>query len=72
MKTFWDDFGKYVGVQGIMGLMLLGGFIYASVAQIVLPDAYTNLMTLVIGFYFAKNGVSVLAGLHDVLAKKGK
>ena len=65
VKTFWDGFAKYLGVQGLMGLALVGGFIYASLAQIQLPDLYTNVMTLVVGFYFAKNGVGILSALKN-------
>ena len=65
-KVFWEDFNKYVGVQGLMGLGLVGGFIYASLAGLTLAENYTSLMTLVIGYYFAKNGVGILAALRGV------
>ena len=66
VKSFWEDFNKYVGVQGIMGLGLVGGFIYASITLITLPENYTSIMTLVIGYYFAKNGVGILAAFRGV------
>lgn len=65
IQVFWEGFGKYVGVQGIMGLVLLGGFVFATLKQIALPELYSNLMTLVIGYYFAKNGVGILAALNS-------
>lgn len=65
LQVFWEGFGKYVGVQGVMGIMLLGGFVYASLEEIVLPALYSNMMTLVIGYYFAKNGVGILAALSN-------
>jgi hypothetical protein len=59
----WEDFAKYVGVQGLMGLILVFGFVYGSLQSIVLPDNYLSMMTLVIGYYFAKNGVGIIAAL---------
>lgn len=61
--SFWEGFAKYIGIQGIMALGLVGGFIYTSIAQLPLPDLYTNVMTLVVGYYFAKNGVGIIAAL---------
>jgi hypothetical protein len=66
VKSFWEEFNKFVGVQGIMGLGLVGGFIYASIAQVTLPENYTNIMTLVVGYYFAKNGVGIVAAIRGV------
>ena len=65
-QGFWEGFAKYLGVQGIMALALVGGFIYATIAQLPLPDLYTNVMTLVVGYYFAKNGVGIIAAITGV------
>lgn len=62
----WEAFNKYIGVQGILAVVLLCGFVAAIFARITLPDLYDNLMTFVIGFYFAKNGVGVLTQLANV------
>lgn len=64
--TNWEAFNKYIGVQGILAIVLLGGFVGSIFAHITLPDLYDNLMTFVIGFYFAKNGVGVIAQLASV------
>jgi hypothetical protein len=45
---------------------LVGGFIYASIAQVTLPENYTHIMTLVVGYYFAKNGVGIVAAIRGV------
>jgi len=66
----WENFNKYMGVQGIMGLALVGGFIYASLAEVILPELYANMMTLVVGFYFAKNGVGILAAVSGFTKPK--
>jgi hypothetical protein len=64
VKSTWEDFNKFVGVQGLMALVLLSGFVFASVKQTPLPEIYMNLMTLVVGYYFAKNGVGIVAALR--------
>ena len=46
IESSWEGFNKYMGVQGILGLMLVTGFIFASVRGIVLPELYNNMMTL--------------------------
>jgi len=56
----WEAFNRYVGVQGILALALLAGYLYASMVQIVLPEGYTPIMTTVFGFYFAKNGRGII------------
>ena len=73
VQANWEGFNKYVGIQGLMGMILLLGFVYASLTSIQLPDLYTNVMTLVIGYFFAKNGVGILSSVKGVIeAQKGK
>jgi len=57
----WGGFAKYVGIQGIMALALVGGYIAAPYVGVVLPEGYTEITTFVCGFYFAKNGVPIIA-----------
>jgi hypothetical protein len=59
----WENFAKYVGVQGIMGVLLLLSIIGLLFAKIEVPQFLYNMLTLVIGFYFAKNGVGIVAAL---------
>lgn len=66
MEKFGEWFGKYVGVQGLMGLGLVGGYIFMATSGATIPEDYKSLMTLVLGFYFAKNGVSVLEKLKGL------
>lgn len=58
--SFFEGFAKYVGIQGLLSLGLGGGYIYASIAGVQLPEGYTEIVTLVLGFYFAKNGPVVV------------
>ncbi len=53
-------FGTYVGVQGLIALALAGGYIAAPFAAVTLPEGYTELLSLTVGFYFAKNGVPAI------------
>ena len=55
-----EQFGKYVGVQGIVFLLLSVGYIAAPFVEVVLPEGYTEILTLTFGFYFAKNGVAAI------------
>lgn len=63
--TGWAAFGKYVGVQGILAFVLIGGYVIASVGRIQLPDTYNNLTFAVLAYYFAKNGV----GIMDIITR---
>ena len=58
--SFWEGFARYVGIQGLLALGLGAGYIYAAVAGVPLPEGYTELVSLVLGFYFAKNGVPLV------------
>ncbi len=60
MKTF----NKYVGIQGIVMLMLISGFVFAELTGVALSDLYQGIMTTVTGFYFAKNGVGIVAAMR--------
>ncbi|KKK61042.1 hypothetical protein LCGC14_3018290 [marine sediment metagenome] len=59
-ETKMETFGKYVGVQGIVFVALAAGYIVAPFADVVLPEGYTEILTLTFGFYFAKNGVAAI------------
>ena len=57
---FWKGFSTYIGVQGLIVLTLVAGFVYATLNSIALPDNYGELLALSFGFYFAKNGVGIM------------
>ena len=61
---FWEGFAKYVGIQGILALALGAGFIAAPFTGTELPQGYTELTSLVVGFYFAKNGVGIVSSIR--------
>lgn len=62
----WAAFGKFVGIQGVLALVLVIGYVIASLTNVMLSDTYVNITFAVIGFYFAKNGVGIL----DVIRSK--
>ncbi len=63
----WDAFNKYVGVQGILAILLVGGYVGSFYVHVQLTDAYSQIMTLVLGYYFAKNGVGAIEQLLKAL-----
>ena len=63
----WEGFSKYVGIQGVLALLLVVGYIAAIFVPVELPESYANVMTFVVGFYFAKNG----GNMFNAARKKG-
>jgi len=61
--SFWDGFGKYCGIQGLLALIMVIGYLVTIFIGIELPESYPNLMSFVIGFYFAKNGVNIVSAI---------
>jgi len=76
--TGWDAFNKYIGVQGVLAVMLIAGYIAAIFVHVVLPDAYSQITTLILGYYFAKNGTGAISQMiaaiktKPLTASKGK
>ena len=64
---FWEGFHTYCGIQGILAIALVGAYIAAPFANVVLPEGFTEITTFVCGFFFAKNGVpAIRAGVSRV------
>ena len=61
--NFWEGFNKYIGIQGLIALIMLVAYAAAPYSQVTLPEGFTELMSLVFGFYFAKNGVGIISAL---------
>lgn len=61
----WEKFHRYVGVQGVMAIVLTMTMIYMLVSQIPIPDVLIGLMGTTWGFYFAKNGMNVANGVRS-------
>ncbi len=57
-------FYKYVGVQGILAIALVAGYIAAPFAGVTLPEGYAEFTTFVTGFFVAKNGPGLISSLR--------
>jgi len=57
----WEKFHKYVGVQGILALIVTSAIIGWTSFEIVVPKEVWTLLGLAWGFYFAKNGSNIMA-----------
>jgi len=57
----WEGFAKYCGIQGILALIVTISLIAFIAYQLVVPDQMWTLLGLSWGFYFAKNGVPIVA-----------
>ena len=56
-----ESFFKYVGVVGILAIGFGVGYVAAPFAGVALPEGYTEVMFLCIGFFTAKNGPAYVA-----------
>lgn len=52
MDKFLDLLAQSVIVQGILTLMVVGAWLYLIVTTGTVPDQLTQLLGLVVGFYF--------------------
>ena len=64
--SFWEGFNKYVGIQGLLALIMGLVLVYATVTGMSLDESFKTYFTFVLGYYFAKNGV----GITDVILNK--
>ncbi len=58
---FWEGFGQYVGIGGVISIILTGIYGYGVISGVTLPDGYTELMSAIVGFFIAKNGTNIAA-----------
>jgi hypothetical protein len=50
--TFWDLLGESIIVQSIITIAVLGVWLYLIATQAFVPDVLTNIVGLVVGFFF--------------------
>jgi hypothetical protein len=60
MTAFWEGFAKYVGVSGVIALMLVGAYVASVFVPAQLPPGFEQVMLLVVGYYFGKNGHNIV------------
>lgn len=56
-----EGFNKYVGVQGILCLLVTVFLLIFIAKQTPIPDQIWTLLGLSWGFYFAKNGPGIIS-----------
>ena len=54
----WEKFGKYVGVEGVLSIILTGAVTAALFLQFAVPGEIYGLLGIAWGAYFRKNGVN--------------
>ena len=58
---WFEAFDKYIGVQGVLALLLsVAAVVFVSRGQVI-PDEVWTLLCLAWGFYFAKNGSKIVS-----------
>lgn len=70
MSNGWDRFHKYVGIQGVIALIMVLVYIAVIFAKVELPEGYTELMTFIFGTYFTKNGGNVAQAVRGKLTRQ--
>ncbi len=63
VMSFWEGFNRFVGIQGLIALIMLLAYVASPFVEVLLPEGFTELMSLVFGFYFAKNGVGIISAI---------
>ena len=61
-----ENFAKYIGIQGVLALMITIAMIAMIFMQLVVPKEFWTLLGLSWGFYFAKNGGNVVNRVRGV------
>ena len=59
-----EFFGKYIGIVGVLALMFAIAYVIAPFTNTVLPAGFTELLSLFVGFYVARNGPKVISGVR--------
>lgn len=69
MSGFWEGFAKYVGVSGVIALMLVGAYVASVFVPAQLPPGFEQVMLLVVGYYFGKNGTNIVNAFASKLRR---
>ncbi len=60
----WDKANKYVGVQGVLALLVTIALLAMIFLAVAVPAQLWTLLGLSWGFYFAKNGPEIRADVR--------
>ena len=69
MSNGWERFHKYVGIQGVIALIMVIAYIAVIFFERVLPEGYTELMTFIFGTYFTKNGSNIAQAVKKAVTR---
>lgn len=64
----WEQFGKYIGIQGVIALLLMSGYIIMTVTGKPVTQEYVSIMMIVVGFFFGKNGYNYLSLAQRIIS----
>ena len=59
-----EFFGKYIGIVGILALLFAIAYVVAPFTGTVLPSGFTELLSLFVGFYVARNGKNIITDVR--------
>ena len=71
MSGAGEFFGKYIGILGVITVMLVVGYILAPFVDVVLPPGYTEITLLVVGGYVGKNGTQIAQAARSRVTDPG-
>ena len=66
MLHFWEEFNLYVGVQGILALMVTIAIIVMVTTGRPVPGELWGITGVAWGFYFGKNGKMIISSTKEV------
>lgn len=65
----WANFSKYIGVQGVLALLITLAVIIWGFFNIPIPEQIWTLLGASWGFYFAKNGNQIVTSVRATKRK---
>jgi hypothetical protein len=65
----WDKFDKYVGVQGVLAMILTVAIVAWTSFRVEVPQEIWGLLGMAWGAYFVKNGSMIITGIRDKIKK---
>lgn len=67
--NFCEGFKQYVGIPGVLAVIVGVGYVYAMIAGIELPAEYVTVLNMLIGVFVGKNGNNAATAVKKKLSK---
>ena len=61
----WEKFCEFVGLRGVIALLLVGGYLGAVSTGVALPGGYNTILAVILAAYFARNGRSIVDAMRN-------